>query len=251
MKLAETLDYYEIGSIILVLILLFLAFKLFTQKWSYKISKPHKWDEAVKAGTISKNTLSLESVYRDKVRFYNLWFQIERLKKNNITGSFAELGVYKGETANIIHEMDTDRKLLLFDTFEGFNQNDLDKEESKEQKYSTSNFSDTSVAAVKDYIQGNDNISFYPGYFPDSTKNVEDSEFALVNLDADLYQPTLEGLKYFYPKLVKQGVILIHDYNHNWNGVRKAVDEFVKTIPESIIEIADWQGSAMIIKNSK
>jgi len=150
------------------MILLFLAFKVFTQKWSYKISKPHKWDEAVKSGAVSKNTLSLEAVYRDKVRFYNFWLQIERLKREKIAGSFAELGVYKGETANIIHEMDPDRKLLLFDTFEGFSQNDLDLEESKEQKYSTSNFSDTSVDAVKEYISGNDNISFYPGFFPDS-----------------------------------------------------------------------------------
>jgi len=52
-------------------------------------------------------------------------------------------------------------------------------------------------------------------------------------------------------RILNEGVIIIHDYNHNWNGVRKAVDEFAKTIPESIIEITDWQGSAMIIKNSK
>ena len=81
MILSAVIDYYQIGSIVLVMILLFLGFKLFTQKWSYKISKPHNWDEAVKTGTISKNTLSLEAVYRDKVRFYNFWLQIERFKK--------------------------------------------------------------------------------------------------------------------------------------------------------------------------
>ena len=48
----------------------------------------------------------------------------------------------------------------------------------------------------------------------------------------------------------KGGVIIIHDYNHNWHGIPKAIDEFLQTIPESLLEIPDWQGSAMIIKNS-
>jgi len=45
------------------------------------------------------------------------------------------------------------------------------------------------------------------------------------------------------------GVIIVHDYNHNWEGIPKAIDEFMVTIPESLIELSDWQGSAMIVKN--
>ncbi|MEQ9230847.1 MAG: TylF/MycF/NovP-related O-methyltransferase, partial [Cyclobacteriaceae bacterium] len=63
------------------------------------------------------------------------------------------------------------------------------------------------------------------------------------------YAPTFSALNYFYPKLAKGGVILIHDYNHTWAGLRQAVDEFAATIPEVPVEIADWQGSVMIIKN--
>ena len=74
-------------------------------------------------------------------------------------------------------------------------------------------------------------------------------KFAFVHLDADLYQPTLAALRYFYPRMVAGGVIIIHDYNHNWDGARKAVNEFVTEIPETLIEIADWQGSAMIVRN--
>lgn len=46
-------------------------------------------------------------------------------------------------------------------------------------------------------------------------------------LDADLYKTTIEGLRYFYPRLVYRGVILIHDYySKAFKGVRYAVNEF-------------------------
>ena len=74
-------------------------------------------------------------------------------------------------------------------------------------------------------------------------------QFALVNLDADLYKPTLAGLRYFYPLLSPGGVIIVHDYNFKWPGIKKATDEFVATIPESLVMVPDMEGSVMIIKS--
>jgi O-methyltransferase len=248
---AITLNLIELISLVLVIILLFLGFKVLELKWSYRISKPHKWDEAIKNNEVSDNLIKLERTYRDKVRFYTFWLHIERLKNEKISGEFAELGVYKGETANLIHEMDPNRTLHLFDTFEGFDQQDLQLENSPDKKYDTSNFSDTTLEEVKEYINGNENIHFHPGYFPESANGLKENQYAFVHLDADLYKPTLDALNYFYPKLSSGGVIIIHDYNHTWEGVRKAIDEFLQSIPESLIEIADWQGSVMIVKNSQ
>ncbi len=245
-----TLDFTEIASIVLVLVLLFLGFKVLEMKWSYKISKPYKWDDAIEKGEVSSKLKKYEKAYRDKVRFYTFWLQIERLKKENILGAFAELGVYRGETARFIHEMDSSRILHLFDTFEGFGDGDLQLESSTDEKYSTDNFSDTSLGQVKEYIEGNDNVRFHQGFFPDSAKDLKEEVYAFVHLDADLYQPTLAALNYFYPKLAAGGVIIIHDYNHTWDGLRKAVDEFSQTISETVVEIPDWQGSVMIVKNA-
>jgi len=250
MILVIMLEPFQLISILLVLVLLFLGFKVLESKWSYKISKPHKWEDAIDHGKISNKLKKLERTYRDKVRFYTFWLQIERIKSEKILGAFAELGVYKGTTANIIHQMDTSRTLHLFDTFEGFAKQDLVLENSNEDKFSTSNFSDTSLEMVRKYINGNKKVYFHPGYFPDSAKNVNETNFAFVHLDADLYRPTLAALNYFYPKLSVGGVIIIHDYNHTWDGLRRAVDEFVQSIPETIVEVADWQGSVMIVKNS-
>lgn len=250
MILAITLELSQLISIILVLVLLFLGFKILEQKWSYKISKPHKWEVAVERGEISPKLKQFEKNYRDKVRFYTFWLQIERLKTEEVSGAFAELGVYRGETARYIHEMDSTRIFHLFDTFEGFDDQDLKLEDSTDKKFNTNNFSDTSLEQVKEFIEGNEKVHFHSGYFPDSAKDVKEGNYALVHLDADLYKPTVTALNYFYPKLTKGGVIIVHDYNHTWEGLRQAVDEFLQTIPESVVAIADWQGSAMIIKNS-
>lgn len=246
-----TLDLFDLISILLGLILLFLGYNLLAMKWSYKISKPHKWEEAVKQGRIPPSLKALERTYRDRVRFYTFWFQIERLKAENIPGAFAELGVYQGETANIIHEMDPSRKLHLFDTFAGFENKDLAAERQKDERYRSDNFSNTSLDMVKAYINGNENVHFHVGHFPGSASGLEEPVFAFVHLDADLYKPTLAALGYFYPRLSPGGVIIIHDYNHTWPGIRQAIQEFSKDIPETLVEITDWQGSVMIVKNGR
>lgn len=240
----------NIISGILVLTLLFFAYRYLETFWSFKLYKPYKWEDAVKNNLVSGKLRSLERDYFDKIRFYCIWFQIERLKRENIKGDFAELGVHKGETAKIIYEMDPSRKLHLFDTFKGFNELDLQHEGQQGGKFTVKNFSDTSLEAVKKEIGENNTVIFHPGYFPTTAKGLESSQFAFIHLDADLYLPTIEGLKFFYPKLSPGGVIIIHDYNHNWDGIKKALDEFMNTIPETLIELPDWKGSAMIIRNS-
>jgi len=245
--LLAVLSTLQLISVVLVLVLLFLGFKLFETTWSYRISKPHAWEEAVAAGTISKELKRMERFYRDKVRFYNLWLQVERLKLTQVAGTFAEVGVYKGETARMIHAMDPSRQLFLFDTFSGFTEGDLALERSDNLK--RVDFRDTSVEEVSRHFQSK-NIRFIQGTFPETTAGLSEQAYALVHLDADLYRPTLEGLKYFYPRLSKGGVIIMHDYNHDWEGVRKAVDEFMATIPERLIAVPDWQGSVMIIRNA-
>lgn len=245
-----TLTLFELSTIALVIVLFFIVFKLVETSWSYKISKPHAWEEAIKKGQISQKLKRIERFYRDKVRFYTFWLQIQRLKKENIIGAFAEVGVYQGETAKMIHEMDGSRKLHLFDTFEGFNKQDIAIEKIQDINRSV-DFSDTSVESVLKFMEGNDNLIIHKGYFPDSAINLSDERYAFVHLDADLYNPTLAGLQYFYPRLSVGGIIIIHDYNHTWEGVTKAVDEFIKTIPENLVPLADWQGSVMIVKAGK
>ena len=67
-------------------------------------------------------------------------------------------------------------------------------------------------------------------------------------MDADLAKPTKAGLEFFYPRLVKGGCILVHDYNSDWPELVKTVDDFAGNIPESLIPVPDADGTVMIIR---
>jgi O-methyltransferase len=234
-------------SIILVVLVFLIRYA-----WDLFFGKgysPLEWEHARKSGQVSRKLMQLEKHYPDKVRFFTWWFQVERLKRDRVPGDFAELGVYKGESACILHHLDPGRKFHLFDTFSGFPQQDLEHESGEAATYTSDRFSDTHITAVLKRISGNENILMHPGYFPETAEKVRNEIFALVNLDADLYQPTRAALDFFYPSLSPGGIIFIHDYNYKWEGIKRAVDEFMKTIPESLLLVPDMDGTCMIVKN--
>ncbi len=228
---------------------------------------PVEWEKAVKTGKVSKELIRLERNYPDKVRFYNWWFQVERLKREDVPGDFAELGVYKGESAKILHLMDPLRTFHLYDTFEGFKEEDLQNETGEAATYTTRHFADTSLEVVKRHLGESGRFVYHVGRFVGSAVSGQqsaisdlesldrrpptaDRRLSLVNLDADLYLPTKAGLEYFYPRLSPGGVIIIHDYTHEWPGIKKAVDEFMVSIPESLVILPDMNGSVMITRNT-
>jgi O-methyltransferase len=210
---------------------------------------PSAWTQAVKNGEVTQSLRMLKSRYPDKTRFYTWWLQNERLKADEIPGAFAEVGVYKGESAAIIHALDPDRELYLFDTFTGFPASDLEGETGEAASYTPDNFADASSANILDKFVNKDKIHLQKGYFPDTTQGLEEKQFALVNLDADLYKPTKAALEFFYPRLAPGGVIFIHDYNYKWEGIIAAVNGFVHKIPEGLFIYPDADGTAMIVRN--
>ena len=191
---------------------------------------------------------SLDKNYLDYVRLSSLELVSYEIKKKNLQGNVAELGVYKGKFARYINQYFPDRTLYLFDTFEGFNKSDIEKE--KEQNFSTGaqSFSDTSVEQVLSLMPHPDQCRAIKGFFPESAKGIEDT-FVFVSLDADLYEPLYAGLHFFYPKLVKGGYIFVHDFNNDaYKGARKAVETFCMEQGLNFLPLPDSGGSAVIIK---
>ncbi|MCU0370529.1 MAG: TylF/MycF family methyltransferase [Bacteroidales bacterium] len=252
------MNFFQVISSFLVLVVLILLVRYAWGIFFDKNYQPVEWLHFLKEGRINKELVRLERSYPDKVRFFNWWFQVERLKRAGVPGDFAELGVYKGESAKILHLMDPSRTFHLYDTFEGFREEDLKHETGEAASYSTRNFADTSLEAVKRYLGEEGKFVYHAGNFdftaptpslPQLGEGEREGALALVNLDADLYQPTRAGLAYFYPLLSPGGVIIVHDYNYKWPGIKMAVDEFAATIPESVVMVPDMDGSVMIIKS--
>ncbi len=236
-------------NLIIINIIAWLAISYFWSFWTYKLFKPFVWLDQNKNKEVSPIVKKCERSFKDKNRFYTIWFEIERLKKYKIDGELAEVGVYKGETAKVIHHLMPEKKLFLFDSFTGLPKQVIKEDCDGTVRPQTVNFGSTSRSEVEKYIQGNEKVKIYEGIFPKTAEPVKGFNYAFVHLDADLYQSTIDGLQFFYPRLSPGGSILIHDYNHDWEGVTKAVDEFEKTIPEQFTHMIDMYGSVLLIKN--
>ncbi len=238
-------------NLLIINIVVWLALSYFWSFWNFKLFKPYNWLEAKKRKEIPDKIIKEERVFKDRNRFYALWFELERIKKQEIKGDLAEVGVFKGETARVIHYLMPMRKLYLFDSFSGFPKQIIREDCDGTVRPQTVNFGTSSKAEVENYIKGNEKVVIREGVFPQTASDLTTEIFAFVHLDADLYQSTLDGLQFFYPRLSAGGSIIVHDYNHNWAGVKKAVDEFEKTIPEYFMPLMDMYGSVLLVKNKK
>ncbi len=246
-----TLSVIQILIYLLILMLVFIAIRYLWISITQRIHHPEEWIYQRLKKAIPPHIVKLEQSADDKIRIYNFWFQIRRLQQEVIPGDFAELGVYKGESAWMIHNMAPDRIFHLFDTFQGFSPNDLTLETGEAATYNWNDFADTDAGLVREKLGDSANLMFHQGHFPETTAGMENATFSLVHIDADLHLPVRDGLHYFYPRLSPGGVIMIHDYTHKWEGLMRAVDQFVATIPENLIHVPDRFGTVMIIKNKK
>jgi hypothetical protein len=186
----------------------------------------------------------------DYSRLWTFILNCKQLADDQVPGDFAELGVWRGNTAAILAYFANtqNRRLFLFDTFSGFKREDLTGIDSHRHPNS---FSDTSLDYVKEALSDMRDIYYYPGRFPETIDNFASKRtFALVSLDCDLYAPMSSALEFFYARLASGGVILIHDYSSGfWPGVKAAVDNFCRRINEYVILLPDKSGSAIIRKH--
>lgn len=179
-------------------------------------------------------------------RMYALFSSIKYILANRIPGSFVECGVWRGGSAMMIAKMLSnrkieDRKIYLFDTFEGMSEptredvNFMGSQASTllEDKVKDNDKSFWCLADLSD-VQNNmqrtnfpeTNIVYIKGKVEDTLPAAALREnIALLRLDTDWYESTKHELVHLFPKLERNGILIIDDYGY-WKGCRKAVDEY-------------------------
>jgi hypothetical protein len=173
---------------------------------------------------------------------HNLWTLARQVQ--TLSGAYAEAGVYDGGSARILCAAKGADHLHLFDTFEGMPETDP----KADPHFVAGQFADTNRQKVADYLAAFPNVHIHQGFFPASAADVPaDRRFKFVHLDLDIYRSTLDGLRYFYPRLVRKGVIISHDYgNVTAPGVKQAFDEFLAETDEPLIQL--WDTQCVLIK---
>jgi hypothetical protein len=163
-------------------------------------------------------------------------------RTNKLQGSAAEVGVYKGGSIALIAFHISDKTVYGFDTFEGLpTTKNIDR-------HHKGDFNNVSYKEVKGKLKAFKNIELIKGLFPQETSFfIKNKKFSLVHLDVDLYQSHLDSLEFFYPRMVKGGVIIIDDYEwHGCPGVTESTNEFFKNKPEKVQKKVQHQ--AFIVK---
>jgi O-methyltransferase len=190
-----------------------------------------------------------ELIQDDFVRYMSINLIAAKFRQDRVDGNVAELGVYKGDLSVFLNALFPEKKLYLFDTFEGFAQKDVELEDQNNFSVSDSkDFNDTSLKFVMDRMPFPQNIIPRKGYFPESSEGVEDT-FCFVSIDVDLYAPIVSGLDFFYPRLTNGGYIFVHDYNNvRYQGAKRGVNEFLERTGAKYFLLADFAGSIVITK---
>jgi hypothetical protein len=185
----------------------------------------------------------------DASRFMGLMLNLRQLRDDGIDGDFAELGVWKGNSAALLADFaaESGKRLFLFDTFSGFDRRNLvGIDQSKKME-----FADTSIPYVQETVGHNTITTYLKGFFPESiTAEVAERKFALAHIDCDLYEPMKAALEFFYPRMPKGGMLILHDYSSGvWAGAARAINDFCKETGEHLSLWADKSGTAMIRKS--
>ena len=194
---------------------------------------------------LKESPLTARNLENDCVRLRSLEAICRRL--DGIPGDAAELGVYRGAFAGCLSALLPERRLWLFDTFSGF-----DAEEARNQAAGLVEAHRRSDAdKVLSLLPHPERAEICKGFFPETAKGLEEQRFALVSLDADLEKSTLEGLRWFWPRLSPGGALLLHDWaNPKLPGVARALERYERELGCAMpaVPLCDVCGTLVLTK---
>lgn len=180
-----------------------------------------------------------EPALRQKQKLYNLTQLLELTQ--GVDGLVVECGSFRGLTAYLfcrtLAAESPDFKgqgVHLFDSFQGLSAPTPEDELAAgvprgKTKRGPGMFS-ASVEVVQTTLAGFPDVTFHPGWLPESLTDAPAGPFRFVHLDLDLYDPSRGCLEFFYPRLAAGGLLVCDDYGSvRWPGVRTAVDDFCAT----------------------
>ncbi|CAN1568661.1 Macrocin-O-methyltransferase [Burkholderiaceae bacterium] len=163
----------------------------------------------------------------------------------HIPGDTAECGAFEGASSFFMCKeiKNTSKNHYVFDSFEGLSCPDT----VDGSFWSQGDFA-VSDSVISKNLSCFNNVKFFKGWIPQCFPN-SIGNFCFVHIDVDLYQPTLDSLVYFYPKVNSGGIILCDDYGFEWCvGAKKAFDEFFSDKPEEVVHLPT--GQALVIKRT-
>ena len=163
----------------------------------------------------------------------------------NVQGSIVECGIHKGNSLFLYNHLSTilepfnfNRKIIGFDTFEGFRSLSYNKDDNalSEDDFSDVNFDHLSemceLEAKNRAVSHISKIELVKGdatvTIPEYVENNPHLIIALLYLDFDIYKPTKVALESLLPLVPKGGVVGLDEVNcKKWFGETIALKETI------------------------
>lgn len=175
-------------------------------------------------------------------RMNNLQACIFDIVASNVPGDLIETGVWRGGATIFMRGAlkalgVEDRTVWVADSFEGLPEPDAEKYpvEAKAHAGSMMTKGYNHFACGLDDVQANfrayglldEHVRFLRGWFKDTLPTAPIEKIAIMRLDGDYYESTMDGLTNLWDKLSVGGYAIIDDYGEDsWTYCRKAVDDF-------------------------
>jgi O-methyltransferase len=181
-------------------------------------------------------------------RLDNLEHCIVRILRDGTPGDLVETGVWRGGATIFMRGVlkaygVKDRTVWAADSFEGLPRPDAGRYPADRGSLLYANsYLAVSLEEVKinfrRYDLLDDQVRFLKGWFRDTLPNAPIDHIAVLRLDGDLYESTMDGLQYLYPKLSSGGYVIIDDYYSN-ETCRLAVTDYreINGIKDPIVDI--------------
>jgi len=185
-------------------------------------------------------------------RLDNIQYCVETIVSEDIPGDLVETGVWRGGSCIFMRGLlralgDEGRTVWVADSFAGLPEPDAEKyPDDKENRLHEMEVMAVPVESVKDIFERygllDDRVRFLKGWFRDTLPNAPIDKLAVLRLDGDMYESTMDVLSNLYDKVSPGGFIIVDDYGA-YAACRKAVHDFrdQRGISEAIREV-DWTG---------
>ena len=186
-------------------------------------------------------------------RLDNLHFCVEDALARGVPGDLMETGVWRGGAAILMRAIlkvngVTDRLVWAADSFAGLPPPDPAKY-PLDANLTFNEFKELAVSlesVQRNFTRYNlldDQVRFLKGWFRDTLPSARVKQLAVLRLDGDLYESTMDALVHMYPKVSSGGYVIIDDYG-DITACRQAVLDYRGRhgIAEEIMPI-DWSGA--------
>jgi len=181
-------------------------------------------------------------------RLANVRELAESVIGNGIEGDLIETGVWRGGSCIMMRAVLNaycvkDRCVWLADSFEGLPPPDKEKYPADaDSEFHTFPELSISLEQVKrnfeKYDLLDDQVRFLKGWFKDTLPSAPIQKLALLRLDGDMYESTMDALLALYDKVSVGGYVIIDDY-HVLEGCKNAVHDFLfeRSLSPTFVEI--------------